>query len=61
MRQPLKQYVVRKYVKARSVAEAFRLEKRYPAEEIDEDWKKAQETTRAEMGFVPKAHKINKS
>jgi hypothetical protein len=53
MPQPKKQYVIRKYILARSAAKALRIEHNFKADEcwLDDDWKKNQKEVVAEMGF----------
>ena len=50
-----KLYVVRKYIKAQSAAEAIRKERKHPVEDvwIDEEWKKNQVPNLADaIGFI---------
>lgn len=52
-----KLYVVRKYVKAYSAADALKKEKRMPVDDIyvDDDWRKNQTDNLSEaMGFKPR-------
>jgi hypothetical protein len=53
--RPKKQYVIRKYILARSAAEALKIEHKFKADEVwlDEDWKKNQREVVGEMGFKP--------
>ena len=54
MAQPKKQYVIRKFILARSAAEALRIEHKFKADEVwlDENWKnQQQEITGQELGF----------
>ena len=48
-----KQCIIRKYVMARSAAEALRIERNFKADYcwLDEDWKKNQKEVVGEMGF----------
>ena len=51
-----KLYVIRKYVKAYSAADALKKEKRLPVDDIyvDDDWRKNQSDNLSEaMGFKP--------
>lgn len=43
-----KVYIIRKYVEAKNALEAIRKEKRLPVDDVfvDDDWKKAQETSK---------------
>jgi hypothetical protein len=58
-----KLFIVRKYVTASSAAEALRIEKRVPPDDIwlDDDWKKSQPNAGANvMGLVVKHRKDRK-
>lgn len=57
MKKKLKMFIVRKYIKAESVADALRKERRTPPDDvfIDDDWRKAQKDNLAEsIGFKSK-------
>lgn len=51
-----KQYIVRKYVLARSAAEALKIEHKFKADDVwlDDEWKKNQKEVAGEMGFKSK-------
>jgi len=53
---PKKQYVIRKYILARSAAEALRIEYKFKADDcwLDDDWKKNQKEVVGEIGFKTK-------
>ena len=53
MSKPFKQFVVRKYVMARTATEAIRLEKKYDVDDvwIDDDWKKQNVEMKQVKGF----------
>ena len=55
MSRPNKQYIVRKYILARSAAEALKIEHKFKADDcwLDDEWKKNQQEVVAEMGFKP--------
>lgn len=59
-----KLFVIQKYVVARSVQEAIRIEVTIPADEIwlDEEWKRAHkpDLKRKSAGFKGRINKINK-
>jgi len=58
MTKPKKLFIVRKYVMAENAAQACKLEKNHPADDVwlDDDWKKSQPNAGANvMGFVPRA------
>lgn len=54
MKKPkLKQFVVRKYIMAKSASDAIKKEKQFPVDDvwIDDDWKKTQEFPKPPVGF----------
>lgn len=54
MKKNHKMFIVRKYIKARSAAEAIRLDKKHPVDDVwvDDDWKKGQARSLADaIGF----------
>jgi hypothetical protein len=53
MPQPKKQYIIRKYISARSASEALKIEGKYKADDcwLDEDWKKSQPAPDSHIGF----------
>ena len=53
MSQPKKQYVIRKYIPARSAAEALRIEHKFKADEVWLADPQLEQEVKSEMGFKP--------